>query len=395
MYASDDIRNADGTVVVKKGTLIEKATTGEDGTAKFTADLPIGYSYSVKEDQAPEGYVRNTEDVYTFKFSYTNDKEANVSFAHTFSNDRVTAKINLFKVDKETGKAVPQGDATLKGAVYGLYAREDIVHPDGATGTIYKAGEQVASLTTDDKGQASVNGLYLGKYYVKEITPPTGYLADTEEHDLTCSYEGDMTAEVKRECTSSEQVIKQPFQIIKAANNGKTDADLLFGAGFTVYLKSSLTKKADGSYDFDSAKPVVSGENGATEIFTDEKGYACSIPLPFGSYIVRETTTPHNYKPVDDFEVNITEHHPNEPQIWRVLLDEEFKAKLKIVKKDDETKKSVLIAGTEFKVYDLDNKKYVEQVTTYPVTTTHKSYFTDSQGYLIMPKESEDRTLPD
>ena len=386
LYASDDIRNADGTVVVKKGTLIEKATTGEDGTAKFTADLPIGYSYSVKEDQAPEGYVRNTEDVYTFKFSYTNDKEATVSFAHTFSNDRVTAKINLYKVDKETGKAVPQGDATLKGAVYGLYAREDIVHPDGATGTIYKAGEQVASLTTDDKGQSSVNGLYLGKYYIKEITPPTGYLADTEEHDLVCSYEGDMTAEVKRECTSSEQVIKQPFQIIKAANNGKTDADLLSGAGFTVYLKSSLTKKADGSYDFDSARPVVSGENGATEIFTDEKGYACSIPLPFGSYIVRETTTPHNYKPVDDFEVNITEHHPNEPQIWRVLLDEEFKAKLKIVKKDDETKKSVLIAGTEFKVYDLDNKKYVEQVTTYPVTTTHKSYFTDSQGYLIMPK---------
>ena len=386
LYASDDIRNADGSVVVKKGTLIEKVTTGADGTAKFTVDLPIGYSYSVKEDQAPEGYVRNTEDVYTFKFSYTNDKEATVSFAHTFSNDRVTAKINLYKVDKETGKAVPQGDATLKGAVYGLYAREDIVHPDGATGTIYEAGEQVASLTTDDKGQASVNGLYLGKYYVKEITPPTGYLADAEEHDLTCSYEGDMTAEVKRECTSSEQVIKQPFQIIKAANNGKTDADLLSGAGFTVYLKSSLTKKADGSYDFDSAKPVVSGENGATEIFTDEKGYACSIPLPFGSYIVRETTTPHNYKPVDDFEVNITEHHPNEPQIWRVLLDEEFKAKLKIVKKDDETKKSVLIAGTEFKVYDLDNKKYVEQVTTYPVTTTHKSYFTDSQGYLIMPK---------
>ena len=386
LYASDDIRNADGSVVVKKGTLIEKVTTGADGTAKFTADLPIGYSYSVKEDQAPEGYVRNTEDVYTFKFSYTNDKEATVSFAHTFSNDRVTAKINLFKVDKETGKAVSQGDATLKGAVYGLYAREDIVHPDGATGTIYKAGEQVASLTTDDKGQSSVNGLYLGKYYIKEITPPTGYLADTEEHDLVCSYEGNMTAEVKRECTSSEQVIKQPFQIIKAANNGKTDADLLSGAGFTVYLKTSLIKKADGSYDFDSAKPVVSGENGATEIFTDEKGYACSIPLPFGSYIVRETTTPHNYKPVDDFEVNITEHHPNEPQIWRVLLDEEFKAKLKIVKKDDETKKSVLIAGTEFKVYDLDNKKYVEQVTTYPVTTTHKSYFTDSQGYLIMPK---------
>ena len=53
---------------------------------------------------------------------------------------------------------------------------------------------------------------------------------------------------------------------------------------------------------------------------------------------------------------------PLHGSFWRVLLDDEFKAKLKIVKKDDETKKSVLIAGTEFKVYDLDNKKYVEHM---------------------------------
>ena len=56
--------------------------------------------------------------------------------------------------------------------------------------------------------------------------------------------------------------MKQPFQIIKAANNGKTDADLLKGAGFTAYLESSLTKKADGNYEFASATPVVIGENG-------------------------------------------------------------------------------------------------------------------------------------
>ena len=59
-----------------------------------------------------------------------------------------------------------RGDSTLKGAVYGLYAREDIVYPDGATGTIYKAGEQVTSLTTNDKGQASVNGLYLSLIHI-------------------------------------------------------------------------------------------------------------------------------------------------------------------------------------------------------------------------------------
>ena len=386
LYAGSDIINADGNVVVSKGTLIEKAVTGEDGKAVFTADLPIGFSYEVKEIQAPEGYVRNQEDIYSFTFSYTNDSEEKVTFTHTFTNERVNATIRLLKKDAETNQNVPQGDATLEKAVYGLYAREDIIHPDGTTGVIYKAGDRVATLTTDKNGEAFVENLYLGKYFVKEITPPVGYLADESEYDLVCSYEGDLTATVERECVSLEQVKKQPFQIIKAANNGETDADLLSGAGFTAYLLSNLEVKEDGSYDVDSAEPVVIGENGATEMFTDEKGYACSIALPYGTYLVRETTTPHNYKPVDDFIVRITEHSPNTPQVWRVLLDEEFEAKLKIIKQDDETKKAVLQAGTEFRIYDLDNKEYVEQVTTYPTTIVHTSFFTDEEGYLILPQ---------
>ena len=384
LYAAEDIADVSGNVVVRKDTLIEKATTGNDGNAVYQADLPINHSYYVKELQAPENYFRNSEDVFSFRFQYTNDKQASVAFTHTFENERVNATIHLVKKDKETGRDT-QGDAVFEGAVYGVYARENIIHPDGKTGIIYKAGSQVATMTVDKKGDASVEDLYLGKYYVKEITPPVGYLIDEGEYDLECSYEGDLVKTVERSTESSEQVMKQPFQVIKAANNGKTDADLLKGAGFTAYLKSSLKTNPDGSYDFASAKPVVLTADGKTEMFTDAKGYACSIPLPYGTYLVKETTTPHNYKPVDDFTVTISENHPDEPQIWRILLDDEFKAKLKIVKKDDETKRPVLVAGTEFKIYDLDHKKYVEQVTTYPITVTHKSYFTDSQGYLILP----------
>lgn len=384
LYAAEDIADVSGNVVVRKDTLIEKATTGNDGNAVYQADLPINHSYYVKELQAPVNYYRNSEDVFTFRFQYTNDKQASVAFTHTFENERVNATIHLVKKDKETGRNT-QGDATFEGAVYGVYARENIIHPDGKTGILYKAGSQVATMTVDKKGDASVEDLYLGKYYVKEITPPIGYLIDEGEYDLECSYEGDLVKTVERSTESSEQIMKQPFQVIKAANNGKTDADLLKGAGFTAYLKSSLKTNPDGSYDFASAKPVVLTADGKTEMFTDAKGYACSIPLPYGTYLVKETTTPHNYKPVDDFLVTISENHPDEPQIWRILLDDEFKAKLKIVKKDDETKRPVLVAGTEFKIYDLDHKKYVEQVTTYPTTVTHKSYFTDSQGYLILP----------
>lgn len=384
LYAAEDIADVSGNVVVRKDTLIEKATTGNDGNAVYQADLPINHSYYVKELQAPVNYYRNSEDVFSFRFQYTNDKQASVAFTHTFENERVNATIHLVKKDKETGRNT-QGDATFEGAVYGVYARENIIHPDGKTGILYKAGSQVATMTVDKKGDASVEDLYLGKYYVKEITPPIGYLIDEGEYDLECSYEGDLVKTVERSTESSEQVMKQPFQVIKAANNGKTDADLLKGAGFTAYLKSSLKTNPDGSYDFASAKPVVLTADGKTEMFTDAKGYACSIPLPYGTYLVKETTTPHNYKPVDDFLVTISENHPDEPQIWRILLDDEFKAKLKIVKKDDETKRPVLVAGTEFKIYDLDHEKYVEQVTTYPTTVTHKSYFTDSQGYLILP----------
>ena len=255
--------------------------------------------------------------------------------------------------------------------MYGVYARENIAHPDGKSGVLYKKDAQVVTMTVDDSGNARVENLFLGKYYVKEITPPTGYLLDEEEHDVDCNYEGDQVKNIERTAESSETVVKQPFEVIKVANNGKTDADLLKGAGFTAYLASSLKVKEDGSYDFTGAKPVVITEDGKTEMFTDAKGYAKSIPLPYGKYVVRETTTPHNYKPVDDFVVTISENHPNEPQTWRVLLDDEFHAKLKIIKKDDETKKSVLVAGTEFKIFDLNQQKYVEQVTTYPTVQKH------------------------
>ena len=383
LYAAEDIK-VDGKTVVPKGTLIEKATTGADGKASYKAELPINYSYSIREIQAPELYLRNSEDTYTFTFKFTNDKEEKVNFSHTFTNKRVNATIDLVKEDSKTGNSA-QGDAVFEGAIYGLYAREDINHPDGRSGVLYKKDEQVATLTTDNAGKASVSNLYLGKYYLKEITPPVGYLLDEEEHDVNCDYEGDQVETVKRNTVSKEDVIKQPFQLIKAADNDKTDADLLKGAGFSAYLISSLTVKDDGSYDFTNATPIVLTEDGKTEMFTDERGYACSIPIPYGRYIVRETTTPHNFMPVDDFIVTVTENSST-PQVWRVLLDDEFKAKLKIVKQDDETKQPVLLANTEFKVYDLDAKKYVEQVTTYPNTVVHKSYFTDENGCLILPE---------
>ncbi len=116
----------------------------------------------LKEISVPAGYLIDTK-AYGVKLVLGKTVTQNVT------DERVRGTIHLVKKDKETGE-VTQGDAVFEGAVYGLFAREDIVHPDGKTGVLYKAGTQVTTLTVDAKGNASVEDLYLGKYYVKELT---------------------------------------------------------------------------------------------------------------------------------------------------------------------------------------------------------------------------------
>lgn len=386
LYATDDIVNYAGEIIVSKGKALQTVTTDKSGKATFTLDLPIANGYYVSETLAPEGYVRNSEDVYKFGFNYLLETEEKATFKHTFFNDRVTAKVKISKVDADTKTAVPQGDASLKGAEYGVYARNDILHPDGTTDVVFKANDLVATVITDAKGKAQVSNLYLGNYYVKEIAPSEGYLLDEKEYDLVCNYEGDLVAEVTRSTVSEEVVMRQPFQLIKVSDDGEeTNAPLLKGAGFTAYLKSAIPLKKDGSYDFKKATPVVIGYNGETELFSDEAGFIITKAIPYGTYVIVESTTPHNMETVKPFEITISKNAPKEPQVWRVLIDREFTAKLRIVKMDADTGKTVLRPNAEFKIYDMNRKEYVTMITTYPSKVTHTSFFTDADGDLILP----------
>lgn len=214
--------------------ITQMPATDSKGGSKVTIEKIQDVVY-VKEIQPPANYQADPT-VYPVDVNIGKTSTKNVL------NERTYAKIHLIKEDAQTG-ANPQGDATLEGAVYGLYARENIVHPDGTTGIVHKAGDLVSTLKVDQKGDAVVKDLYLGKYFVKEIQAPEGYLLDETEHDVECSYEGGTVPTIERTVKSTELVMKQPFQIIKAANNGETDAELLKGAGFSAYLKSSLEKK--------------------------------------------------------------------------------------------------------------------------------------------------------
>ena len=380
--------------------LMTMSATGTDGKAVsdyFDSALKTVY---VKEITAPTGYKLNTE---VYKVAVTAGKTMTV----TATDERVTGKVKIAKIDKETLAFKAQGDSVLRGAVYGLYAKEDIVHPDGTTGVLYKQDSLIAQGVIGDDGTLEFSELYLGEMYVKEITPPEGYTLDTTKYEVSVTYEGQDVAEVTRDLTVKEQVKKQAFQLIKISEDGEqTETDLVAGAGFKVYLISDLTQVKNGklkpangesytasdfkNYDFSKEQVAVTYENGTAvpvpELITDTKGYAVSPELPYGSYVVVESTTPENLKTIDPFVVNV-ENDSREPMQWRVFDDRPFEFLLKIVKKDAQTGNTVLKAGASYKIYDVTNKKYVEQVVQYPKKEKISVFETNEEGYLITPQE--------
>lgn len=162
--------------------LLTIAMTGEDGISYsdyFDAALETVY---VKEITAPNGYAIN-KTVYPVHVSAGSSVEVEAV------NTSVKGKITVKKQDVDTGDFLPQGDAKLDGAVYGLYAKEDIQKPDG-TGVLYKAGSLIQEKTFGKSGEIVFENVYLGAMYVKEIAAPEGYLLDETEYDATLIYEG-------------------------------------------------------------------------------------------------------------------------------------------------------------------------------------------------------------
>ena len=375
------------------------SATGEDGISYsdyFDAGLETVY---VKEITAPEGYVIN-KTVYPVHVSAGQTVE--ISAVDT----RVKGKITVEKQDVDTEEFLPQGDAQLAGAVYGLYARADIQNPDG-TGVLYEAGSLIAQQTFGESGEIVFENLYLGEMYIKEITAPEGYLLDETEYDVTLSYEGQEVEVVTAAERVTEQVMKQAFQIIKISEDGEqTETDLVAGAEFTVYLISELSQVKNGTlqpsngsafaaedftaYDFSEEDPAVTYENGeAVEVpvlVTDESGYAKSVELPYGQYVVVETKTPENLKQVNPFIVTVNEDS-REPQQWRVFDDRPFEFLLKIIKKDTQTNQNVLKNSATYKIYDCEHKEYVEQNVNYPEKGKISEFSTNDEGYLVLPEE--------
>ncbi len=312
LYAGEDIKTADGQVIVSKDVELETVVADENGKATFTVDIPQNHKYYIAETKAPNGYVRNAKNNYHFSFNCSKgNSDEIVAFHYMFQSTRASAKIRLAVKDAETEAFKPQGDASFEGNVYGIYAKEDITHPDQKTGILFQAGELVTKLTTDEKGEAEASGLYLGKYEVRHYKESQGYNMYSSRYDVTCNYEGQNILEVSRRVEPTLGVMCQPVFIrihVQKEGNSKTEA--LQEAGFSMYLKSDLNIKEDGTYDFTAATPVELDFEGNTELRSNEEGIVYTEALPYGTYVVVETTVPEHTTTADLFEVELLENSP-------------------------------------------------------------------------------------
>ena len=343
--------------------------TSEDGNVaniEFTVNGD-GYSKTAKTnskgefelaDLVPGKYTvtEHTPTEYAEQKSKTVNVESGKTATVSFSNVLKKWNLTVTKTDAETKSA--QGDATLTGAVYG----------------IYNNGKLVDKYTTDKNGSFTTSYYVCGdNWTLKEIEPSEGYLLDETEYHIGAEAKKYTLENNSVSIGVTEDILKGKIAIIKHTDDGSTKIETPEkGAEFQVYLKSS------GSY-------AKAKESERDNLICDEYGFAETKDLPYGTYTVHQTKGWNGTEFIADFDVFISENN----KTYKYLINNaNLESYVKIVKVDSETGKQIPYAGAGFQIYDPDGNK-VTMKYTYPNVTEIETFYTNSEGYLITPE-----TLP-
>ncbi len=325
----------------------EYAVTDKNGVASFNDVLISGTTpYTVEEVDTAIRYV-----VPANQTAPINWKEVTT---RNFTNILKKFSVTVTKSDREEG--TPQGDATLAGAVYGIYKGETLV----------------------DKYVTDKNGQFTTKEYIcdddwtiREITPSEGYLLDTTIHKVGAEPQLYTVEHNQTANDVTEQVMKGNIAIIKHTDNGETQIETPEnGATFEIYLKSF------GSFD-------AAEEDERDVIVCDENGFGQTKNMPYGVYTVHQTSGWEGRELMKDFDVFISQ----DGQTYRYLINNaNFESYIKVVKVDAETGKTIPYAGAGFQIYDPAGNK-VSMTFTYPTPTTIDTFYTDADGQLVTPEK--------
>ena len=325
------------------------ATTNADGVAKFENVLVSGDKpYTLEEV--------NTADRYVVPKTQTATVEWNKVTQRSFENALKKWNLTVTKTDAETKTS--QGDATLAGAVYG----------------IYNDGKLIDKYTTDKNGSFTTSYYVCGdKWTLKEIEPSEGYLLDETEYHIGAEAKKYTIENNSISMGVTEDILKGKIAIIKHTDDGSTKIETPEkGAEFQVYLKSA------GSYS--KAK-----ETERDVLTCDEYGFAETKDLPYGTYTVHQTKGWDGTEFISDFDVFVNENG----KTYKYLINNaSLESYVKIVKIDSETGKQIPYAGAGFQIYAPDGNK-ITMKYTYPTVSEIDTFYTNSEGYLITPE-----TLP-
>lgn len=325
------------------------ATTNADGIAKFENVLVSGDTpYTLEEV--------DTADRYVVPKAQTASIEWNKVTQRSFDNVLKKWNLTVTKTDAETKSA--QGDASLAGAVYG----------------IYNDGKLIDKYTTDKNGSFTTSYYLCGdNWTLKEIEPSEGYLIDETEYHIGSEAKKYTIENNSISMSVNEDILKGKISIIKHTDDGSTKIETPEkGAEFQVYLKSA------GGYSkaMDTERDILT---------CDEYGFAETKDLPYGTYTVHQTKGWNGTDFIADFDVFVSENN----KTYKYLINNaSLESYVKIVKVDSETGKQIPYAGAGFQIYD-PNGKLVTMTYTYPEVTTIDTFYTNSEGYLITPE-----TLP-
>lgn len=322
------------------------ATTNSDSIAKFENVLVSGDTpYTLEEVDTAERYV--------VPKNQTAPIEWNKVTQRSFENVLKKWNLTVIKTDAETKTA--QGDATLAGAVYG----------------IYNDGKFIDKYTTDKNGSFTTSYYVCGNNWtLKEIEPSEGYLLDETEYHIGAEAKKYTLENNSVSIGVTEDILKGKIAIIKHTDDGSTKIETPEkGAEFQVYLKSS------GSY-------TKAKESERDNLICDEYGFAETKDLPYGTYTVHQTKGWNGTEFIADFDVFVSENN----KTYKYLINNaSLESYVKIVKVDSETGKQIPYAGAGFQIYNLDGK-LVTMTYTYPEVTTIDTFYTNSKGYLITPE---------
>ena len=346
--------------------LIKTSEDGNVANIEFTVKGD-GYSKTVKTnskgefeltDLFPGSYTVTeiTDSKYETQKSQTVKVESGKTATVTFKNVLKKWNLTVTKTDAETKSA--QGDATLAGAVYG----------------IYNNGKLVDKYTTDKNGSFKTSYYVCGdNWTLKEIEPSEGYLLDETEYHIGAEAKKYTLENNSVSIGVTEDILKGKIAIIKHTDDGSTKIETPEkGAEFQVYLKSS------GSY-------TKAKESERDTLICDEYGFAETKNLPYGTYTVHQTKGWNGTEFIADFDVFISENN----KTYKYLINNaSLESYVKIVKVDSETGKQIPYAGAGFQIYNPDGK-LVTMKYTYPNVTEIETFYTNSEGYLITPETAD------